>query len=89
MWKTRELVSRALSLMPTEQDGVEVMREIYERMTSADQNTLHGLLSVVSRILKDRKKLVGCVVEDEEYGRRALSHLLLRLHLKKWWIGSR
>ena len=89
MWKTRELVSRALSLMLTEQDCVEVVREIYARVSLSDQNTLHGLLCIVSRILKDREKLVGCVVEVEEYGRKPLSHILLRLHLQKWWIGSK
>lgn len=89
MWKTRELVSHALSLLLTEQDCAEVLKEVYERMTLADQNSLHGLLSAVRRTLRDRGRLLLAVVEDETGGRRPISHLLLTLHLQKWWIGSR
>ena len=67
-----------------------MLRGLYERMTLANQNSLHGLLSVVSRTLSDREKLLLHAAEDEiTAGKRPIFHLLLRLHLKQWWIGSR
>lgn len=61
------LVARALSLMLTKQNCVGVLKELYDRMSLSDQNTLHGVLCVVIRTLQDREKLVSfSTLQDRE-----------------------
>lgn len=79
------LVSRGLSLMLTKQNCQAVVGELYSRLSLSDQNTLHGGLCVVERTLQDREKLVT----TDLGGAQPLSVLALRLHLEKWWMGTR
>ena len=75
--------------MLTQQNCAEVLKWLYERVSLPDQNTLHGVLCVVSRSLQDREKLMSSQLEGEGGGSISVSQLVLQLHLDKWWTASR
>lgn len=82
------LVARALSLMLTEENCADVMREVYERMTLLDQNTLHGLLLVVKRTIQERKKLITRS-PDRQQKSGSILVLIFKFHAQKLWIGQK
>ena len=88
MWKTRVLIAHSITSMITEQNALNLLEDLYERMDLTNQNSLHCLLLVVEMIVRDRSVLLlRCSSTGEE--EIPLSFTLLTFHLHKRLYASR
>ena len=69
--------------MVTRQNVTSLLDEIVGKLASSNQNKLHGLLLILSRLVKDRRDVLKVPIGDA-----SLAHHLLELILGKWWIAT-
>ena len=69
--------------MVTKQNVTLLLDEIVGKCDSSNQNKLHGLLLILSRLVKDRYDVLKVPLGDA-----SLAHHLLELLLGKLWIAT-
>ncbi len=80
VWKTRVLVSRALSSLTTPSNLPLLLTELYDRLNMADQNCLHGSLLTLRLLLTEKKELL-CATGER-------TGCMLGTHLEKSYVAS-